>query len=136
MNRRAQQIASILHQAVQSVLQEGLSDPRARGMATVTNVRVTDDLTQAVVSVSILPEHAESKFMHALHDAANYIRRQAAERVSVHHPPRLVFKLDKSLKRQAAVLAALADVASGPHAPTSDHPAPTPHEPPIEEPSP
>lgn len=123
MSRRTDQVASILHQAVQSVLQEGLADPRAQGLATITAVRVTDDFSEAVLSVSILPEQHESKFMHALHDAAGHIRRRAAERVAMHRPPRLIFKLDKSLKRQAALLQALSEIESErAHAPAAQAP--------------
>jgi ribosome-binding factor A len=111
VSRRTEQINSLLHQAVQGVIQEGLADPRAQGMATVTSVRVTDDLSEAVVNVSIFPEANESKYMHALEEAANYIRREAAERVSLHRPPKLLFRLDRSLKKQAAVFAALSDIA-------------------------
>lgn len=111
MSRRAEQVASIMHQAIQSVLQEGLADPRAVGVVTVTRVKVTDDLSLAMIHVSIMPEKNESKYMHALEDAANYIRRRAADAVSLHRPPKIQFKLDKSLKRQAAVLNALSEVA-------------------------
>ncbi len=129
MSRRTDQIASILHQAVQSVLQEGLADPRARGMATVTGVKVTDDLSQAVVSISIFPEKHEDLYMHALEDAANYVRREAAERVSLHRPPKLLFRLDRSLKKQAAVYAALSEVARE----HPDRPADQPSAPPSPE---
>ncbi|MBL8745705.1 MAG: 30S ribosome-binding factor RbfA [Phycisphaerae bacterium] len=111
MSRRTEQLASILHQAVQSVLQEGLSDPRAVGMATITGVKVTDDLSEAVLSISIFPEKNEKLFMHALEDASNYIRREASEKISMHRPPRLIFKLDRSAKRQAALLSALQEIA-------------------------
>lgn len=125
MSRRTEQLASILHQAVQSVLQEGLADPRAAGMATVTGVRVTDDLSQAVISVSILPEKNESLYMHALEDASNFIRRRASDLISLHRPPRFLFRLDRSLKKQAAVFQALSEIASerNPAANPPDSPA-------------
>lgn len=110
MSRRTEQLASIIHQAVQSVLQEGLADPRAIGMATITGVKVSDDLSDAVLSVSILPESSERLFMHALEDASNYIRRRASDRLALHRPPRLIFKLDRSAKKQAALLSALHEI--------------------------
>ena len=116
MNRRSEQINSVLHRAIQSVLNEGFADPRLeRAMITVTQVRVTDDKRTAVVSVSALPEEKQKLTLHGLKDAARHIRRKAADKVAVHRMPELVFKLDKSLKRQAAVLSAIAEAreASG-----------------------
>ncbi|MDX2115500.1 MAG: 30S ribosome-binding factor RbfA [Planctomycetota bacterium] len=122
MSRRTEQVASILHRAVQSVISEGLSDPRIEGVITITGVRVTDDFAHALVSVSVLPARNESRVIHGLNDAAGFIRRQAGERVSLHHPPRLLFKLDRSSKREAWVLSTLADIreTEGFGAPESD----------------
>ena len=109
MSRRTEQMGSVLHRATQSVLNEGLADPRLDGrMVTVTNVKVTDDGRTAVISVSVLPEEKQKLAWHALRDAARHIRRQAADRVSVHRMPEFVFKLDTSLKKQARVLDAIA----------------------------
>lgn len=110
MSLRAQQAASVLHRAVQSVLVEGLNDPRLDAMITVTDVRVTDDMRTAIVKVSITPERKENLAMHGLKAAARHIRRKVADLVSIHHPPELVFKLDRGAKNEAAVLDALAKV--------------------------
>lgn len=108
MSRRTEQLSSVIHRAVQSVLSEGLADPRIQGVLTVTGVNVTQDLQEAIIGISVLPEKYESKAIHGLQDAANYIRRQAGELVAIQRMPKLVFKLDRASKRQAAVLAALA----------------------------
>lgn len=109
MSRHTDQMGSVLHRAIQSVLSEGLADPRLDGaMVTVIKVRVTDDTRTAVVHVSVVPEKKQKLAWYALRDAARFIRRQAAELVSIHKLPELVFKLDTSLKKQAAVLDAIA----------------------------
>lgn len=111
MTRRTEQLSSVVHRAVQSVLSEGMSDPRLQCVVTITGVRVTEDLQEAIIGVSILPAKFEPRAVRALHDASNYIRREAGERVAMARMPRLVFKLDRSAKRQAAVLQALSEVA-------------------------
>jgi ribosome-binding factor A len=105
--RRAEQMSSIIHRAVQSVLSGGLSDPRLDAMLTVTNVRVSSDRRQATVSVSVLPEERESRVIHGLRDAARHIRREAADLIDVHRMPDLIFKLDRTIKKQAAIHDAL-----------------------------
>lgn len=133
MSRRAEQASSVLQRAVQSVLVEGLADPRLDVMITVTNVRVTGDMRTAVVHVSILPEKGEKLAMHGLADAARHIRRRIGELVALHNPPELVFKLDRAAKRERAVLEALSQVKAeresdaspdqpAPPTPTEDHP--------------
>jgi len=111
MSRRAEQIASIMHRAVQQVISDGLSDPRLQGIITVTSAKVDEDLSQCVMGISVMPEQHESKVIHALNDAANHIRRKAGDMVEIHRAPRLVFKIDRSAKRQAAVMTALADIS-------------------------
>lgn len=111
MTRRTEQLSSVVHRAVQSVLSEGLSDPRLQCVVTITEVRVTDDLQEAIIGVSIMPAKFESRATRALMDASNFIRREAGERVAMARMPKLVFKLDRSAKRQAAVFEALAQVA-------------------------
>ncbi|GAB4544949.1 MAG: hypothetical protein Tsb0013_02430 [Phycisphaerales bacterium] len=109
MSKRTQQLGSVLHRATQSVLNDGLADPRLDGsMVTVTQVKVTDDGRTAVISVSVMPEKRQKLAWHALRDASRHIRREAAELVSVHRMPEFVFKLDTSIKKQAQVLDAIA----------------------------
>lgn len=111
---------------------KGLSDPRARGLITVTEVKVADDLKTAEVFISVLPDKHEELTLHALRHASKHLRRQAAELMALQHLPELHFKLDTRLKQQAAVYDALAKVrreqeargAAKPSAPASKDPDP------------
>lgn len=108
MNRRTAQVASALHRAIQQVMLRGLADPRITGSVTITSVDVSPDLRTATINVSIMPEDAESLTMHGLHDAVRHIRRQVGDLVDMPRVPELRFKLDRSLKEQAAVISAIA----------------------------
>ncbi len=126
MSLRTQQASSVIHRAVQSILVEGLSDPRLDAMITVTDVNVTEDMKTAIVKVSISPEKKEKLAMYGLQAAARHIRRKVGDLVSIHHPPELVFKLDRGAKNEAAVLEALAKVrAEGRDVPPEVQPPPT-----------
>lgn len=106
--RRREQLASALERAVQEVLVRGLQDPRIKGLITVTGVDLSEDGRDATVRVSILPEEHQELTMHGLRAATRHIQRAAADRIRVRQMPRLAFRLDVSLKRQAGVLDALA----------------------------
>lgn len=111
MSRRTDQAAATIQSAVQQVIQRGLNDPRAHALITVTGVRVTDDLQEAFVSVSVLPAERQELVIHALRDAAAYIRREVGEIVDARKLPKFQFRLDHSLKKQAGILTALNEVA-------------------------
>lgn len=111
MNKRTEQISSVIREAVQRVISRGLNDPRVRGIITVTDVRVTPDLNDAFLMVSILPEEHQELTMHGLKAAAGHIRKQIGDDVAARKLPRLNFRLDERMKKEAAVLSALAKVA-------------------------
>lgn len=127
MKRRTLQVASTIEKAVADVLSRGLSDPRAKGLITVTGVEMTDDLTLAKISVTIMPEEHEEITMHALRAAAGYIRREAMKHVHLREMPHLMFAVDTGLKNQAKVFELLHRVAeerqargtTGPDAPSA-----------------
>lgn len=110
MSRRAEQVASVLGREIQAILSKGLADPRIQGMITVTGVRLGDDLGEAVVNVSILPEAKQDLALHGLRAAARHIARQASNRLEFRRTPNLVFKLDRGAKKEAAVLEAISEI--------------------------
>ncbi len=108
MTRRVERLVSTLHQAVQQVIARGLSDPRARGLITVTEVTISDDLKAATIFISVLPDKHQDLTLHALRHAARHIRRQTGDLMTMHQLPEFEFRLDTRLKQQAAVYDALA----------------------------
>lgn len=104
MNRKTAQIASEIEKAMQALLARGLSDPRVRGLITVTGVDVTDDRRLARVRVSILPEEHQALTMHGLRAATGFLRRRAMGMVRTRSFPQIDFVLDESIKRQTEVL--------------------------------
>jgi ribosome-binding factor A len=111
MSHRTEQISSVIRASVQRVITRGLNDPRIRGLISVTKVEVAPDLSEAWVYVSVLPaEHAELT-MHGLRSAARHIQTAIAKDVAAKRLPRLAFRLDESLKKQAQLDAAIAERA-------------------------
>lgn len=124
MSRRAEQTAAILQKAIQDVISRGFQDPRIRGLITITGVRMDSDLRTAVISVSVYPEPAQNPTIYGLSSAAKHIRREVGETVDMRVVPELIFKLDESLKKQAAVLQAIAKAAESRPASTQTDAAP------------
>ena len=109
MNVHSNQIASVIHRAVQSMLTRGLNDPRVRGLISVTGVKLNQEGSQATISVSILPEKDVKLTMHGLTSATKHIRYQVGRDIRLRRMPQIIFKLDNSIKRQSEVEAAIAE---------------------------
>lgn len=106
--RRHELLASEIHRALQAAIDRGVQDPRVSGMITITGVRITPDGAIAQVSVSVLPAEKQDLTMHGLKSAARHLRHVIGEVVRTRQMPELDFRLDQSLKKQAAVMDAIA----------------------------
>ena len=107
MSHRIEQVESLLQRTVAEVLQRRISDPRIEGMVSVTRVKVSPDMHDAQVYVSILPERFERKTIAGLGHATRHIQRYVREAVALRTVPHLNFRLDKTLKKEADVLDAI-----------------------------
>lgn len=109
MTQRTEQVATTLQRAIQKVLSKGLSDPRVKGLVTVTRLEVSPDLGQATVFCSVTPHKHYQITMHGVSSAATWIRREASEHVRFRRMPKFTFKIDEQLQRQQEVLASIAE---------------------------
>jgi ribosome-binding factor A len=107
VSRRHEQLVAALERAVRTALSRGLADPRIKGLITVVGVDLAADLKTAIVRVSVLPEEAEATTLHGLEAAAAHVRHAIADDLPLQHTPHLRFRVDRSLKEQAAVLATI-----------------------------
>lgn len=107
MTQRTEQVAATLKRAIQEVIARGLSDPRIRGLVTITRVEVTADLVDATVYCSITPNEHEELSMHGLKAASKWVRRKAADRIRIRRMPKLQFRADKKTRREQEVMASI-----------------------------
>lgn len=103
MSRRIPQIESTLKRAISQVLHRQMSDPRIAGLVSITQIKVSPDMREAFVYVSVLPEKYEKKTISGLRHATRHIHALTSKLVALRTVPHLDFRLDESLKRQAAV---------------------------------
>jgi ribosome-binding factor A len=107
MSNKQDQLSSAIDRALREVFSRGFNDPRIGGLLTITGVKVTQDGRECFVDVSVLPAEKGQLSLHGLNAAAPHIRREVGERVRIRTMPRLEFRLDETLKKQARVLSAL-----------------------------
>ncbi len=92
--RRPERMAEALREEVAEIVGYELEDPRLVAV-TVTDVRVSDDLRDARVFVLVEGDEKEKKeALTALNNASNFVRRQVALNLDLHHAPHLYFARD------------------------------------------
>ena len=101
MSHRREQIESTLHRAVSQVLVRDLSDPRIRGLVSVTRVKLSEDMRDLRVWVSVLPAKFGPRSVSGLRAAAAHVHRHVCALVD------LRFELDKELEKQESIYDAI-----------------------------
>jgi len=107
MSHRIPQVEATLKKAIAQVLQKDLADPRIDAFVSITRVKISPDMANATISVSIMPESKQSKNIHGLRHATGHIRSLVLKKMATRTVPRFRFVLDESLKKQAAVMDAI-----------------------------
>lgn len=98
MSLRANRVGEQMKKELTEIIGRKLKDPRI-GFVTVTDVRVTGDLQQATVYVSVLG-NAEQKenTLIGLAKAKGFIRSEIGKRIRLRITPEITFEWDESLE--------------------------------------
>lgn len=108
--RRPERVADMLREEISQIVGYELDDPRLT-MVTVTDVRVSDNLRDARVFVTVIGTEAEAaSALVALHHAAPYVRKQLGVALSLRHTPEIHFVRDTIEERGARVDELLAQI--------------------------
>ncbi|MCB2186028.1 MAG: 30S ribosome-binding factor RbfA [Deltaproteobacteria bacterium] len=99
--RRTKRLGQLIQAELAELLLRRVKDPRVKGV-TLTGVDVSPDLSQAKVFFSCLDPDAErAAAQEGLTNAAPFLRRELAGRLSLKTVPRLLPVYDESLARGA-----------------------------------
>ena len=87
-----------------------LSEPRIRGLMTVTGVRVTQDLSTATVFYSVLAGEDVEEARQGLQSAAGRVQAAVGAQTRLRRTPRLRFEPDPVVEQVSRVESALREV--------------------------
>jgi ribosome-binding factor A len=94
---RHERIAEEIRDEVTAMIAGELKDPRIAGLVTITEVRVSVDLKNVRIFVSVLGSAAERvSTLRGLAAAAGFIRHELMDRLRLRRSPELRFELDHS----------------------------------------
>jgi len=104
MTTRQERVEELIRERVSQILHEKVSDPRI-GFVSITMVKVSPDLADANIHVSILgDEKQKNDSMQGLHSATSFIRGELGHNLELRLTPKLNFIRDDSLEKGSRVL--------------------------------
>jgi ribosome-binding factor A len=102
-DRRSERVGEMIRLRISTLIIRGLRDPRI-GMTTVTGVKMSPDLKQARVFVSVLGnEEDRRRSLQGLNSAAAHIRHQIGFELRLKNTPELTFVYDSSIEYGAHI---------------------------------
>lgn len=97
MSIKIDRIASQMVKEISYILATEVKDNDIR-FVTVTDVKVTNDLSFAKVYVTVLKDDKREETLKALRSASGFIRKTLADRLEIRHIPELEFVYDESIE--------------------------------------
>jgi len=99
---RNQRMAEQIRRELDEIVRDELKDPRM-GLCSFTAVKLSRDLSHAVVFCTVLDDSHREETIDTLNRAAGFIRSQIASRIRARSVPMLKFINDDSIERGAAM---------------------------------
>lgn len=97
--RRIERVSREMVRILSKVILYELNDPRM-SLAAVTRAKLTPDLSEAKVYISVLGEEKQKTLvMHGLNHAKGFIQRALGEQLKIRIVPRIQFVLDDSIEK-------------------------------------
>lgn len=97
MGFKIDRIASSFVKEISYILATEIRDKDIQ-FVTITDCKVTNDLSFAKVYFTVLDENKKDSTLKALEDAAGFIRKTLADRIDIRHIPELQFVYDESIE--------------------------------------
>jgi ribosome-binding factor A len=96
---RPGRVAQELQHEISALVARGLKDPRIIGFVTITGAKMSPDLKEATVYLSVHGDEAVRKqTLAGLRAATPYLQREAARRIGLRWVPHLRLEWDPSIE--------------------------------------
>ena len=121
MSRRRERVNHLIRERLSEIVLRDLTDPRVRGLVTITDVEVSPDLSNARVFVSAMGSHEErAATLEGLKSATRFLQNGLA-RLALKRTPALEIVPDDTMERADRILRLIDDaVSDGAPAPVDD----------------
>ena len=97
MSVKIDRIASNIVKEISYILAYEVKDNDIK-FVTVTDCKLSSDLSYAKIYVTVLDDKKRESTMKALNEASGFIRKELADRIEIRHTPELEFIYDESIE--------------------------------------
>ncbi|TWT93989.1 30S ribosome-binding factor RbfA [Stieleria varia] len=102
-SRRLLKAAEAIREVVASAILTEIRDPRVRDV-TVIGVKVTPDMREATVSVSVMGDETQKQLsLRGLQNSAGFLQSKIANRIDTRYTPKLQFELNRGTENAILV---------------------------------
>ena len=115
--QRLEGIGKEIMRVISKVLLEEVKNPKIKGLVSVTEVDVTEDLKFVDVYFSILPplnsdekQYDNEEILEALNEIKGFLRKRVAEEIDIRYTPEIRVKLDNSMENAIKITKLLNDL--------------------------
>ena len=103
MSLRTDRLGVLMQREIAALLRNGLNNPNV-GLASITRVDVSTDLSYATVRVSVIGSKQEQmKSLNALQKSAGFIRTHLSKIIKIRKIPELRFVIDENQQHAARI---------------------------------
>jgi len=99
---RSERMAEQLRRELAEIVRDEIKDPRL-GFVSFTEIRMSRDLSHAIVYSSVLNSKDQDEAIAVLNRAVGFIRKEIAQRIQARIVPTLKFVVDDSVVRGVAM---------------------------------
>jgi len=123
---RPARVAEEFRHELGAILARGIKDPRVTGFVTITGAKMSPDLKEIAVYLSIHAEEKErARTLEGLRAAATFLQREVSRNLRLRYTPHLRFVYDESVERGDRIERLLKeakakDAPAAPPAPSED----------------
>lgn len=112
---KRQRLAGIekeMARVISKVLMEEVKNPKVKGLVSVTNINVTEDLKFADVYFSIMGQENVNtdEVVEGLNQIKSFLRKRVAEEIEIRYIPEIRVKLDTSIEHAIKISKLLNDL--------------------------
>lgn len=109
-SNRMGRIDEEMKKEISHIITYDLKDPDITGLISVTKVKVSGDLSQAKVYVSMINAKNNKKVLAALKKSSGFVRTEVARKINLRQTPEIIFVFDDSIEYGARIDSILKDV--------------------------
>jgi ribosome-binding factor A len=95
--KRSARVGDLIREEIADIIMNKIKH-KTLGFITVTGAKVSDDLRNATVYVSVLKDEEADKTLRKLNSSASFIKGELGRRLKMKYVPDLTFRIDESIQ--------------------------------------